>query len=200
MKITFADSFWESLDRMSRHETWWYKTYAVFRYKIPMFLENLWFFRKQLWEFRSWDYKFNLNLLSRSLEKTVKTIEVHGQEVDISRLKKVKKIKRVIQIINSMDEFTYIEKAEKELGELKNLDGWRGDREDTPEEKEHNGKVFKLARKIEDDEWNELWTILKGQNHQEYLDIMNKLSDEEKRNDDVWNDWHDGSGMKGWWD
>ena len=200
MKITFADSFWKSLDRMAMHQTWWYKTYELFRYKIPMFLENIWFFRKQLWEFRSWDYGFNLRLFGRSLEKTAHTIEFYGSEVDISRMKKVAKIKRVIELINSVREGDYIEKAENVLGELKNLDGWRNDRDDTPEEKEHNGKVFKLARKIEDDEWNELWDILKGQNHQEYLDLLDSLSDEEKRENDVWNNWHDGSGMRGWWD
>ena len=200
MKITFADSFWKSLDRMAMHQTWWYKTYELFRYKIPMFLENIWFFRKQLWEFRSWDYGFNLRLFGRSLEKTANTIEFYGSEVDISRMKKVAKIKRVIELINSVREGDYIEKAENVLGELKNLDGWRNDRDDTPEEKEHNGKVFKLARKIEDDEWNELWDILKGQNHQEYLDLLDSLSDEEKRENDVWNNWHDGSGMRGWWD
>ena len=200
MKITFADSFWKSLDRMAMHQTWWYKTYELFRYKIPMFLENIWFFRKQLWEFRSWDYGFNLRLFGRSLEKTAHTIEFYGSEVDISRMKKVAKIKRVIELINSVREGDYIEKAENVLGELKNLDGWRNDRDDTPEEKEHNGKVFKLARKIEDDEWNELWDILKGQNHQEYLDLLDSLSDEEKRKNDVWNNWHDGSGMRGWWD
>ena len=200
MKITFADSFWKSLDRMAMHQTWWYKTYELFRYKIPMFLENIWFFRKQLWEFRSWDYGFNLRLFGRSLEKTAHTIEFYGSEVDISRMKKVAKIKRAIELINSVREGDYIEKAENVLGELKNLDGWRNDRDDTPEEKEHNGKVFKLARKIEDDEWNELWDILKGQNHQEYLDLLDSLSDEEKRENDVWNNWHDGSGMRGWWD
>ena len=200
MKITFADSFWDSLERLSRNETWWYKTYAIFRYKIPMFFENIWFFRKQLWEFRSWDYGFNLRLFGRSLEKTAHTIEFYGSEVDISRMKKVAKIKRVIELINSVREGDYIEKAENVLGELKNLDGWRNDRDDTPEEKEHNGKVFKLARKIEDDEWNELWDILRGQNHQEYVDLLDSLSDEEKREKDVWNNWHDGSGMRGWWD
>ena len=200
MKITFADSFWKSLDRMAMHQTWWYKTYELFRYKIPMFLENIWFFRKQLWEFRSWDYGFNLRLFGRSLEKTAHTIEFYGSEVDISRMKKVAKIKRAIELINSVREGDYIEKAENVLGELKNLDGWRNDRDDTPEEKEHNGKVFKLARKIEDDEWNELWDILRGQNHQEYLDLLDSLSDEEKREKDVWNNWDDGSGMRGWWD
>lgn len=200
MKITFADSFWESLDTIRRHDTWWYKTYEVFRYKLPMFFENIWYFRKQLWSFRSWDYSFNLQIFARSLEKTAHTLEYHGHEVDISRMKKVQKIKRVIEIINSMREDVYIDKAEKELGELKNLDGWRMDREDTPEEKEHNRKVFLLATKMAESEHNELWDILRGQNHQEYIDLMDSLSDEEKKNEDVWNEWFDGSGVKHWWD
>jgi len=200
MKITFADSFWKSMDRMRRHQTWWYKTYEVLRYKIPMFFENLWFFRKELWEFRSWDYTFNLRLLSRSLKKTSHTMEFYGNEVEIYRIKKVNKIKRAIQILDTINESSYIDRAEKELGEIKNLDGWRMDREDTLEEREHNRKVFELARKIEEDEWNELWDILRGQNHQKYLDLMNKLSDEEKKKNDVWNEWNDGSGMRSWWD
>jgi hypothetical protein len=200
MKITFADSFWESLDRLNRKETWWYKTYALFRYKIPMFCENVWFFRKQLWRFRSWDYSFNLHLFSRSLEKTAHTLEFYGYEDEISKMKKVAKIKRVIEIINSINESLYVDRAEKELGELKNLDGWRMDREDTLEEEEHNKKVFDLASEIERNEWNELWDILRGQNHQEYVDLLNQLSDEEKKKNDVWRNWYDGSGMKGWWD
>ncbi len=200
MKITFADSFWKSLRTMNRHQTWWYKTYAVFRYKIPMFFENFWFFRKQLWEFRSWDYTFNLRLLGRSLEKTAHTLEHYGQEVEEHRMKRVNKIKSVLHIINSINEGLYIDRAEQQLAELKNLQGWTMEREDTIEEREHNKKIFELARQIEDSEWNELWDILKGQNIQEYKNLMNSLSDEEKKNRDVWNEWNDGSGMKGWWD
>ena len=89
MEIKFADSFWKSLKVLARHQTWWYKAYEVLRYKIPMFFENLWFFRKELWYFRSWDYTFNLSLFARSLEKTVNTLENHGNEIESTRLKKV---------------------------------------------------------------------------------------------------------------
>jgi hypothetical protein len=93
MEIKFADSFWKSLRVFARHQTWWYKTYEVFRYKIPMFFENLWFFSKELWYFRSWDYTFNLKLFARSLEKTANTLEFHGNEIESTRMKKVEKIK-----------------------------------------------------------------------------------------------------------
>lgn len=165
-----------------------------------MFFENIWYFRKELWIFRSWDYTFNLMMLSRSLEKTSNTLEFHGYEIDETRLKKVAKIKRVIEIIRSLDESNYIKRAESELGELKNVDNIFSDIEDTPEEKEHNGKVFKLATKIENDEWNELFDILKGQNHEEYKNLIENITEEEKWSHDLWAKWFNGSGMKHWWD
>jgi hypothetical protein len=200
MEIKFADSFWKSLKTLSRHQTWWYKTYEFFRRDLPYFLENIWFFRKELWAFRSWDYSYNLDLFRRSLEKTVHTIEYHGNEVDESRLKKVEKMKRAIQLINNIRIDEYVKIAEKELGELKNSDWLWDDREDTDEERIHNKKVFERAREIEDSEWNELWSIIQGQNVKEYSEIYNSKTYEEKKEGDVWNNWFDGSGLKGWWD
>lgn len=199
MKLTFADSFWKSLKRLSMHQTWWYKTYEVFRYKIPMFFENFWYFRKELWRFRSWDYTFNLMMLSRSLEKTAHTLEFHGWEIEETKNKKVEKIKRVIEIIKSLEESNYIQRAEDQIGELRGVEFWE-DKEDTPEDKEHNKKVFDLSTKIEEDEWEELFTILRGQNHKEYIKMMQAQSEEEKWKTDLWTKWFDGSGMKHWWD
>lgn len=199
MKVTFADSFWKSLKRLSMHQTWWYKTYEVFRYKIPMFFENVWYFRKELWRFRSWDYTFNLMMLSRSLEKTAHTLEFHGWEIEETKNKKVEKIKRVIEIIKSLEESNYIKRAEDQIGELRGVEFWE-DKEDTPEDKEHNKKVFDLSTKIEEDEWEELFTILRGQNHKEYIKLMETQSEEEKWKTDLWTKWFDGSGMKHWWD
>ena len=199
MEIKFADSFWKSLKVMARHQTWWYKTYEVFRYKIPMFFENVWYFRKVLWRFRSWDYTFNLMMLSKSLEKTAHTLEFHGFEIEETKNKKVEKIKRVIEIINSLNESNYINRAEEQLGELRGVEFWE-DKEDTPEDKEHNKKVFDLSSKMEEDEWSELFVILKGQNHQDYAWLMDYATEEEKMKTDLWNKWFDGSGMKHWWD
>lgn len=161
MEIKFADSFWKSLKTLSRDQTWWYKTYSFFRRDLPYFLENVWFFRKQLWRFRSWDYSFNLEIFSRSLEKTVNTLEFYGHEIDDTRLKKVEKIKRTIYLLSRIRSENYIDQAELELGELKNV-SWFDGREDTLEEREHNKKVFERADEIEKIEFEELWTILKG--------------------------------------
>jgi hypothetical protein len=173
MKVEFEDSFWKSLKTLSRHQTWWYKTYELFRYKIPYFVENVWYFRKELWEHRSWDYIFSLMMLRRSLTKLVHTLEFYGWEEDVSRMKKVNEIKRVIYLIDRIREDEYLKDAETELGEIQNKDWLFDDIEDTPEQREHNSKVFKRAHEIEEAEWKELWKNLKG-----------------GKND----------GMRGWWD
>ena len=199
MKVEFADSFWRSLKTLSRHQTWWYKTYEVFRYKIPMFFENVWYFRKELWRFRSWDYTFNLMMLSRSLKKTANTLEFHGYEIEETKNKKVEKIKRVIEIIKSLNESNYINRAEEQIGELRGIEVWE-DKEDTPEDQEHNKKVFDLSNKIEEDEWDELFKILRGQDKKEFNKIYDNLTDEEKMEYNHWVKWFDGSGMNHWWD
>lgn len=211
MKVQFADSFGKSIKRLIWHQHPVYKVYEVFRYKIPMFFENLWFFRKELWNFRSWDYTFNLNLLGRSLEKTVNTIEYYGHEVDISRMKKVEKMKRVIELLNHLRTDSYIEMAEKELGGIKNIDWDFEEVPDSPgfmklvdkedeEEKDHNRKVYKRADEIEAEEWKEIWRIFEGQDHNEYVKLMESTSEEDRRKTDLWYKWFDGSGMKHWWD
>lgn len=200
MKITFSDSFWKSLKTLSMHQTWWYKTYEVFRYKIPVFFKNLWYFKKELWKFRDWDYSFNLSIFASSLEKTAYRFEFHGHESDESRLKKVEKIKRVVQIIKNLNENNYVSIAEKELGEIKNLLGWMNDRPDTDEEYAHNKKVYNRAQELEVLEFDELWDILKGQDEKEFNKIYENLSEKEKINHDHWNKWYDGSGIRNWWD
>lgn len=200
MKVIFADSFWKSLKTLAKHQTWWYKTYEVFRYKLPMFFKNIWYFRKELWRFRGWDYTFNLQMFSRTLEKTVHTLEFYGNEVESTRNKKIQKIKRVIEIIKNLDESRYISIAEKELGELKNSGGWFQDIEDTPEEKEHNKKVFDRSSELEKQDFEELWQILKGQDYEDFRKIYDELPDEEKWKHDHWENWYDGSGIKNWWD
>ena len=200
MEVKFADSFWKSLKTLSRHQTWWYKIYEFFRRDLPYFLENIWFFRKELYAFRSWDYSFNLDLFRRSLEKTVNTIEHYGNEVDESRIKKVEKMKRAIQLIKNVRSDEYISQAESELGKIKNSDWLWTEREDTEEESIHNKKIFEMAREIEDSEWKELWSIIQGQDVKEYRKLYNAQSEEEKRERELWNEWFDGSGMKSWWD
>jgi hypothetical protein len=66
----------------------------------------------------------------------------------------------------------------------------------TPEESEHNRKVFNRSREIEETEWVELWTILQGQNRTHFT----MFADKSTNPDEAWDNWFDGSGLNGWWD
>jgi hypothetical protein len=109
-------------------------------------------------------------------------------------------MRRAIEIMNNMNNVHHIEMAEKELGKLyikpfkfvKSL-SHPGSFElvdnDTEEEREHNKKVFSRAHELEEEDWAELWEIFKGQNNSKYSPIIEE-----------WDDWFDGTGMRGWWD
>ena len=199
MEIKFADSFGDSIKRLIRHNTWWYKTYELFRYDLPRFFKNVWTFRKALWNHYWFDHHGTLMFLETGLTHISDTVEQYGNEVDESRLKKVEAMRRAIELIKNYNEDNYIDMAEKELGELVFHD-WEFEEvpdnpgysqlidNDTPEEKEHNKKVFERAREIEKQEWDELFVILKGQDYTKF------------DKDIDWDKQFDGSGIKGWWD
>lgn len=191
MEIKFADSFFESLKVLKRHNTWWYRTYGTITEDIPQFFKNIYRFRKELYKHRWWDYSFTLMMLKRSLEIQLNGMEKQGSEVKDSLDKKIFKIKRVIEILENRVEVNYLDLAEKKLGLLYDWDFFE-DSEDNikEEEKVHNKKIYKLAQKIENKDWKELWKILEGQDH--------NLYNEEKHGE--FEKWYDGSGITGWWD
>ena len=93
----------------------------------------------------------------------------------------------------------FIDQAEAELGELIIYPIEFEPSEDHPdcfvmketentEEKAHNKKVFDRAREIEEEQWNELFDILRGQDYSKF----------DKEVD--WYKQFDGTGLRGWWD
>lgn len=187
MKITFAPSFFESLKKMRYQNTWYIKTLDFFRYGIKNFFRNVYIFRNELYVFQPWEYSFNLRLLRKSLEKTANYLEECGYEEDISRDKKVKKIKRAIELLTNEVNGNHIDQAEKILGMevgplIFNRDGMIDLTDD-----EDDKKIFELSRKLEHDQWEELFQILKGQ-------------DTNDQPEKKYEDWFDGSDMRLWWD
>jgi len=211
MKVEFADSFGDSIKKLIRHQTWWYKTYELFRYDLPRFFKNVWTFRKALWSHYWFDHHGTLKFLEIGLTNISDTVEKYGNEVDGPRLKKVAAMRRAVELIKNYNQDNYIEMAEKELGELMTHD-WEFEPvedkpgysrlvdNDTDEERIHNRKVFDRAHEIEEQEWNELFKILKGQDYKEYRELYDAQTEEEKRERELWNERFDGSGIKGWWD
>lgn len=182
MKIEFAPSFFKSIKKLARQNAWWYKTYDFFRYDIGRFFGNVWKFRKELYNHRSFDSAYSLSMLRRSLELISDNIEKYGLEVDESRLKKVEKMKRAIEILKWHEKDSFIELAEKELGYDVNLDYFLT--EEPADVRKSNKVIFDLATKIELVSFEELMEILKGQDYRQ-------LNDDNE---------FDGSGIKTWWD
>jgi hypothetical protein len=199
MEIKFADSFGDSLKTMIRHNTWWYKTYDLFRYDLPRFFKNIWRFRKPLWNHYWFDYNGSLEFMETSYTNMVGNIEKHGNEIDKTRLKKVQAMRRAIEILKNCREDNYLAMAEKELGDLI-FNDWEFEDvpdkpgfsqlvdNDTDEERIHNRKIFDRSNEIQEKEWSELFVILKGQDYTKF----------DKEID--WDEQFDGSGLRGWWD
>lgn len=211
MEIKFADTFGESLQRMIDRDKWYWKTWDFFKRDLPRFFKNIWLFRKALWNHYWWDHHGVLRFMEIGLDHISKNIEEKGLEVDESRLKKVAAMKRAAQLIRNYNEDLYIEMAEAELGEIVHHewnfipvegedDLFELEDKDTPEEKEHNRKVFARAREIEEAEWNELWQLIKGQDHAEYQHLTQNVKNDPEQDQIDYYKWFDGSGMKSWWD
>jgi hypothetical protein len=207
MKVEFKDSFFESIEKLVWYDTKLWKIWEFIRRGIPTFFGNIWRFRKELYSHQWWDYRYTLEMLHRSLTIMVDKLENDGIEEDVSRGKKVAKIKRAIKLLDNRLNDNYIDQAEKELGELYSNpwefepteDGnYRLIDNDTKDEKIHNKRVFKLASTIDDREWRELWNIFKGQSILDYKKHLKTIPKEEQK--DEWNNWFNGSDMRGWWD
>jgi len=209
MKVEFTDTFAESLERLAWHESGLYKAYSLFRYDLPRFFKNIWRFRKVLWNHQWWDYRFTLETLHTSLTIMEKGMSTKGIEVPLTRDKKVAMMRRSLWLLQNNLDDNYIERAEEELGKRKIYD-WEFEEtengnytlkdEETPEEKEHSGKVFARAREMEEIEWVELWNIFKGQDPGEWKKIQEKLPKNKQNDWDPYEKWYDGSDLRGWWD
>jgi len=208
MKVNMAPTFFDSVERMINRQKWHWKTWDFLRYDMPRFFRNLWMFRKDLYNYH-WYSGQNavLPFMKTALTDMADKIDKRGWEVEHSKSKKLDKMRRAAYLMERFIEEDFIELAEKELGEVichgfnfepvPDKPGYsRMVDKETDEEKEHNSKVFARAREIEEQMWTELWTILQGQNHTQFQ----MFADKAENKDEAWNNWFDGSGLRGWWD
>lgn len=197
MEVKYTEGFFKSLKRILNRRTWYWKILDFIRYDLPNGIKNIFFFWRVIWNFRGWDSSFQMRVLARSLEPLAKCLET-GNEVEVTRLRKVEKIRRAIEILNLQAKDDYIELAEKKLGY--EVDCSSIFLETPLEISEANSVIFKLSDELERSEWEELFHILKGQDHNEYVKLADSDQEKEDRDPDLWENWYDGSGLKHWWD
>ncbi len=150
----------------------------------PSNTENIWFFRKELYAFRSWDYSYNLDLFRRSLEKTVDTIEHYGHEVEESRMKKVEKMKRTIQLIKNVRSDEYVRNAEKESYDeevdldalLKELEMEEG-KEESDEDDDMEDEMKEAKKEDEDEDDQDAMSKMKKKHAEELAEIRSQAAE-----------------------
>jgi len=185
---------------MAYRYTWYDKVYGFLFRELPNFFKNIWRFRSALWNHHWWDYSGTLRFIEISTEHTAKNLKIKGNEVEKPRFKKVDKMNRAVEILKNIREHRYFDIVEAEMGRKYNGKKFEfvpcEDKPeyyelidyDTDEEKEFNDKYFSRVVELEEEEWSELWEIIKGQDYTKF----NKEED--------WDNQFDGSGMRGWWD
>jgi len=210
MEIKFSDKISKQMKKIILKGTWWYKTGDFLKYDLWFFFRNLWLFRKEIYRHRPWDCSYSLTMLRRSLEIQCKTMDEKSYEIESSKSKKVIKMKRAIEILKWHEDNLFLELAEKKLGLEYKVGDWefvpvekgelneeitKGEtyyslNDNLPEEdKDNNKKISDLSIKIENDSWIELFQILQGKDYEGVV----------FESDEDWENFFDGSGMKGWW-
>lgn len=208
MKVEIKRNAILSLRKLIKGNTFidvWY----FFRYDIFRILKNIYTFRKVIWSYRNWDYRYNLTVFKVTLIQLKKSIE-NGYEIDESKNKKIDKINRAIEIITNIENDNYIDLVEKKLNTeiiykgfkfipIENSDNYEMIDNLNKEEKEHNLKIYKQVEILENEEWNELWNIFKGTTNYDLFktEEFKNLPDEER--DKIYNQEFNGSDMRGWW-
>lgn len=213
MEVKYTKTFEKSLKRLIWQSGWIYKSYSFFRYDIWRFFANIWRFRKVLFNHQWFDFRYTLETLYTSLSIMEKTFSVQGYEVTISKNKKIEKMRRSLFLLKNKIDDNYVDRAEEVLGKIKQYDFEFEDvgngcsrlvDKETPEERAHAQSVYAYSRKLETDEWIELWDIFKGQNNEDYKKYLeehkSEFTQEQIDNGDVWYSWFDGSGLNSWWD
>ena len=176
MKVIFADSFYKSLNKISMHGRWWYKLYSLFRYDVIRFVKNVWLFRREMLGYYHIDYIYSLELLRRSLGRLHYSIS-RGNEIPDTRIQKLRKIEEAVIILNGIIEDNYTERAEDSIGAKVCVSDLFTGVKLTKKQETINRHIFMLSDKLQQEDWERLFTILKGSNSVE----------------------PDGTDMRSWW-
>ena len=171
-----------------------YNIWSFLRYDAPRFLMNIWKFKKALYHHYSFDYQGILYFLEICIKDYVDYNEKYGFEILTSRMKMIEKMNRASQILHNHIADRYLEMAEKELGKIpedlifKIYQKIIRRENRTQEEADHIKDVYKRTQRIEEEEWDELMLILKGQDYSTFDPAKDFY------------ELYDGTGLKTWWD
>ena len=187
-----AKEFWQEFKDFFEY-TIWKHGIEEFCYNLKYWFKNQKNFRKQLWEFRNWDYEYAVGMFVRSLELLSDAIE-NGHEERRSATKKVAKINELIDLLrHDIDDDLYnVSRTMKD----EDID---------------SASINEECNKVYHDYCKKIFDIIEGQNTYILSENVNKIlkkkyPDKELKDiphDEWYDEWvnqFDGSGYSGWWD
>ncbi len=142
-------------------ETYYYNT----KYTILNYIK----YAKIISRHRTWDSEYILEMMQFQLKDLCNTIEKYGNEIDEERLPKIENMKRAIEILENQLKHKYLEKCgyiaeatEFKFNKTKDDEFTELTIEKVPGYENYDEhKVFVEADKLETQEWNELFDLLK---------------------------------------
>lgn len=150
---------------------YWIRRIEDFYYDVKWSIANFFTYFKIVSEMRPWDCQYILKMQKFQLEKLCHQIEKYGNEVDEDRLPRIEKMKRVIELLDNRIEDNYADRCGYISGAKKidfvptkdNPKLYEMVSELQPGYEDYDEhKVFDDARKLQEQEWNELFDLLKN--------------------------------------
>lgn len=193
----------------------------TFFYNLKYYFKNLIYFQKDLWNFRSWDHVYCVNMYVSCLERLKDTIN-NGHVVKYTANKKVNKIQELIDLLNQYEtfhddideEFFNATRQYREEPIIDENGNWvfpdMSKNENVKKAREVYQKKFKQRTLEYKDKVSK---ILFGQSEREIIRLTRQLRKELKENNrkitneptdnetyNIWANVYDGSGCENWWD
>lgn len=176
MKVIGTDTFAKSLRKLANTQRWW--RWEFYQDKYLELKWRIWAFRNYnkvvIVNARPWDYKSVLYFMKKHFEILAERFE-DGMEIEETRIPKEKDIKRCVELLHNIIEDNYAERcgydSNRNNFEFVAVEGHPDQFEMVDAEgsqtKEERREIFEKARKLEMEEWDELWDIIKkGKNSQ----------------------------------
>lgn len=148
--------------KKEKRELKWFRHFRIarffsIRYYIPHFVRNVWHFRKELNEYRTWDFYYSLMMLHRSIELLCESI-AKGHEAEHTRIPKVAIMEEVLYLIKR-----HMNQAHNE--EARAMHNLRYDQRSSVKwpEAELIRKVYEKEVELENKDWDRIIEIFKDE-------------------------------------
>lgn len=129
--------------------------YFSIKYYIPNFVRNVWYFRKELNEYRTWDFHYSLLMLHRSIELLKESIS-KGYEVEDTRIPKVVVMEEVLYLLKRLMDEVHDDEARAKY----NLNYYEWPPAKWPDA-DLIRKVYEKEVELENEDWDRILEIFK---------------------------------------